>query len=66
MTSVSEIHGAVSYQTAKIDGLNIFYREAGLHLLDTGHFVLEKDGAQIAQLMREFLPRAIGENARKP
>jgi len=29
--------------------------DAELHLLDTGHFALEEDGARIAALMREFL-----------
>ena len=29
--------------------------EAELHLLDTGHFALEEDGARIAELMRGFL-----------
>ncbi|MFT7582648.1 MAG: hypothetical protein ACI9MR_004330, partial [Myxococcota bacterium] len=26
------------------------------HLLDTGHFALEEDGAEIAQRIRAFLP----------
>ncbi len=30
-----------------------------LHLLDTGHFALEEDGAEIARLMREFLARTV-------
>ena len=30
------------------------------HLLDTGHFALEEDGAVIAQLMRDFLERNLG------
>ena len=30
--------------------------DAELHLLDTGHFALEEDGAEIAGLIREFLP----------
>jgi pimeloyl-ACP methyl ester carboxylesterase len=30
------------------------------HLLDTGHFALEEDGAEIARLMREFLGKRIG------
>ena len=29
------------------------------HILDTGHFALEEDGAQIASLMREFLGRNV-------
>ena len=29
------------------------------HLLDTGHFALEEDGAVIAQLMRDFLERNV-------
>jgi len=31
--------------------------KAELHLLDTGHFALEEDGAAIAALMRDFLGR---------
>lgn len=31
--------------------------KAELHLLDTGHFALEEDSAQVAQLMRAFLAR---------
>ena len=30
------------------------------HLLDTGHFALEEDGAVIAQLIRDFLERNLG------
>ena len=30
------------------------------HLLDTGHFALEEDGAVIANLMRDFLERNVG------
>ncbi|MGL4512953.1 MAG: alpha/beta fold hydrolase [Lacipirellulaceae bacterium] len=30
-----------------------------LHLLDTGHFALEEDGAEIARLMRDFLGRHV-------
>lgn len=33
--------------------------DAELHLLDTGHFALEDKGAQIAQLMRDFLDRKL-------
>jgi pimeloyl-ACP methyl ester carboxylesterase len=29
------------------------------HLLDTGHFALEEDGAPIANLMKEFLGRYV-------
>jgi len=29
--------------------------DAELHLLDTGHFALEEDGARMARMMREFL-----------
>ena len=32
---------------------------AELHLLDTGHFALEEDGAEIAQLIRAFLAKNI-------
>ncbi len=31
-----------------------------LHLLDTGHFALEEDGARIAALIRDFLSRKVG------
>jgi pimeloyl-ACP methyl ester carboxylesterase len=33
--------------------------QAELHLLDTGHFALEDRGAEIAQLMRDFLQRKL-------
>jgi pimeloyl-ACP methyl ester carboxylesterase len=33
--------------------------QAELHLLDTGHFALEEEGAQISALMRDFLDRTI-------
>ena len=33
--------------------------KAELHLLDTGHFALEEDGAKIAELMRNFLARNV-------
>ncbi len=33
--------------------------QAELHLLDTGHFALEEDGAEIAQIIREFLAKNI-------
>lgn len=32
--------------------------EAEIHLFDTGHFALETHGAEIAQLIQAFLPRA--------
>jgi pimeloyl-ACP methyl ester carboxylesterase len=32
---------------------------AELHLLDTGHFALEEDGAEIAQLIRAFLAKNV-------
>ncbi|QDU74967.1 Haloalkane dehalogenase [Bremerella volcania] len=32
------------------------------HLLDTGHFALEEDGAQIASLIREFLGKHVAGN----
>jgi pimeloyl-ACP methyl ester carboxylesterase len=44
------------------DGARAYLRDlpdAELHLLDTGHFALEDRGEQIAQLMREFLARAL-------
>lgn len=31
------------------------------HLLDTGHFALEEDGAAIATLMRDFLDKQVKE-----
>jgi pimeloyl-ACP methyl ester carboxylesterase len=31
------------------------------HLLDTGHFALEEDGATIARLIRQFLARTLGQ-----
>lgn len=37
----------VCYRTVEFDGM-------GPHLLDTCHFVLEKDGAVVARLMRGF------------
>jgi pimeloyl-ACP methyl ester carboxylesterase len=40
--------------------------KAELHLLDTGHFALEEDGEQIAQYIREFLPRALASGGGKP
>lgn len=30
------------------------------HLLDSGHFALGEDGAEIARLMRDFLDRKVG------
>jgi pimeloyl-ACP methyl ester carboxylesterase len=33
--------------------------QAELHLLDTGHFALEEDGAEIAQIIRAFLAKNI-------
>ena len=33
--------------------------KAELHLLDTGHFALEEDGAKIGSLMRDFLNRKV-------
>jgi len=33
--------------------------KAELHLLDTGHFALEEEGAEIARLMRDFLGRKV-------
>ncbi len=45
-----------------VPGAEAFLRdvpEAELHLLDTGHFALEEDGAEIAQLMRAFLAKHV-------
>lgn len=48
----------VTYNTLKIDDLEIFYREAiEFHLLDTGHFALEEEGDRIAQLIQGFLAK---------
>jgi pimeloyl-ACP methyl ester carboxylesterase len=33
--------------------------DAELHLLDTGHFALEEDGAVIAKLIRDFMARRV-------
>jgi len=33
--------------------------KAEMHLLDTGHFALEEEGAEIARLMRDFLGRKV-------
>ena len=33
--------------------------QAELHLLDTGHFALEEDAAEIAQIIRAFLAKNI-------
>lgn len=35
------------------------------HLLDTGHFALEENGAEIAQLIRSFLPKHVGRAAQR-
>ena len=37
---------------------------AELHLLDTGHFALEDQGAEIARLMRDFLGRTFVQDAK--
>jgi len=39
-------------------------RDTELHLLDTGHFALEEDGAEIARLVRSFLQRKVESPAR--
>jgi pimeloyl-ACP methyl ester carboxylesterase len=44
-------------------GATAFQRDtpkAEVHLLDTGHFALEEDGAEIAALIRDFLARHVG------
>jgi hypothetical protein len=64
---------AVRHQTTTVDGLRIFYREAGMvagavahgedvataevHLLDAGHFALDEAARQIADLIRGFFDR---------
>lgn len=43
-------------------GAEAFLRDvpgAELHFLDTGHFALEEDGAEIAQIIRAFLARKV-------
>jgi len=43
-------------------GAQAFLRDtpsAELHLLDTGHFALEEDGAEIARLIRSFLEKNV-------
>jgi pimeloyl-ACP methyl ester carboxylesterase len=43
-------------------GAEAFLRDASsaeLHLLDTGHFALEEDGTEIAQLIRAFLTKNV-------
>ena len=35
--------------------------QAELHLLDTGHFILEEDGSTIARLMLDFLARHLDQ-----
>lgn len=37
--------------------------EAEIHLLDTGHFALEDHGPRIAELILEFMPRALAAHA---
>jgi hypothetical protein len=55
----------------EIDGLDIFYREAGdpalllhpqaeLDLLDTGHFAFEEECDFIAETIDDFLHRHVG------
>lgn len=39
-------------RTAQVDGVSIFYREAGL---DAGHFALDTAAEEIALLVRRFL-----------
>jgi pimeloyl-ACP methyl ester carboxylesterase len=46
-------------------GATPYLRNAELHLLDTGHFALEEEGAQIAAYIREFLPRALRAQGRQ-
>ena len=36
--------------------------ELEYHLIDTGHFALESHGVEIAELMRDFLNRKVGQN----
>ena len=41
-------------------------KQVEFHLLDTGHFALEEDGALIAQLIREFLGKHVAQPATQP
>ena len=36
-------------------------KDLEFHLFDTGHFALEEDGQEIAELMRSFLRRRVTE-----
>ncbi len=50
------------HRTTEIEGVNIFYREAGaaeFHLIDTGHFALEDKADEIVPLIRDFLGRRV-------
>ena len=38
--------------------------EAEIHLLDAGHFALESQGPEIAQLIRDFLARKLPAQVR--
>ena len=45
-----------------VEGARAFERDletVELHLLDTGHFALEEKGAEIARLIRAFLPKQV-------
>lgn len=52
-----EIFPAAGAHPYKRDLKNIEF-----HLLDTGHFALEEDGAKIAQLIRDFIAAEISQN----
>jgi hypothetical protein len=52
----------IAYRTADVDGLTVFYREAGApdaptRFVDTGHFALETHLEEIAAAIGEFLTR---------
>jgi surfactin synthase thioesterase subunit len=54
------------YRTMKVDGLSIFYREAGskdaeVHVVDGGHFALDTAADEVAALVRGFVGSSRGE-----
>jgi hypothetical protein len=60
--------GRTAYRTVDVNGLSVFYREAGpqdapaillleVHVLDAGHFALDEQPDLIADLTRSFLQR---------
>ena len=51
------------YQRVTVDGIQIFYREAGaeVRFYDTGHFALETHAREIAGAMGDFLSRRLAK-----